>query len=67
MLQVIISTFLLFFKLSEFNFTDKHDSTALRKVAMAKLRKDRMILREPAFKGKLDQAFLIDLYEEIFL
>ena len=39
----------------------------MRKVAMAKLRKDKKILREPAFKGKLDQAFLIDLYEEIFL
>ena len=47
--------------------SDKHDSAALKKVAVAKLWKNREMLRDPAFRGKLDQDFLIDLYEEFII
>ena len=50
-----------------FSSSDKHDSAALKKVAVAKLEKNKKIFRDPAFRGKLDQDFLIDLYEELII
>ena len=50
-----------------FSSSDKHDSAALKKVAVAKLEKNKKIFRDPAFRAKLDQDFLIDLYEELII
>ena len=47
--------------------SDKHDSAALKKVAVAKLWKNREMLRDPAFRGKLDPVFLTDLCLELFI
>ena len=36
-------------------------------IAVAKLKNNKEIFRDPAFRGKLDPDFLIDLYEEFIL
>ena len=44
--------------------TDKHDSAALKQIAMAKLKNNKEIRVDPAFRRKLNSDFLVDLYEE---
>ena len=49
--------------------TGRHDSSDLKKIAMEKLRTNKEILSDPAFKrkfkGNLAQDIMFDLFKEI--
>ena len=50
-------------------FAGRHDSSDLKKIAMEKLRTNKEILSDPAFKrkfkGNLAQDIMFDLFKEI--
>jgi len=43
---------------------ERHNSDVLKKIALDKLRKNKEMLRNPAFLGKLSQNIMTDLFME---
>ena len=49
--------------------TGRHDSAALKQIAVAKLKNNKEVFRDPAFRKKIEgeqvQGLLLDIFEEI--
>ena len=62
MLQVKQINIFLYFNI--YFSAERHNSDVLKRIALDKLRKNKEMLRDPAFLGKLSQNIMMDLFKE---